>query len=252
MRVEHRTRVPVSRRRWQVVWVALIGAIVSSLASPPASAHALRVFAQLEGGRIIGVASFSDQSPASGVFIDVFGDASGDVPAGVALGEAVAGADGRFAVAVPPREGYRVVAEGDEGHRVEIVVAGRAVAAAVASPGMPTIATASGASGASGAGSTGEDPLAEAKPHPAAPGVALPSGDAAPVAGMPGVSAAELEHFNTALRTLREDIHRLEQRVRVQDVVGGIGYILGVFGLAAWFMSRRRHGSGTAVDEGAR
>ena len=252
MRVEHRTRVPVSRRRWQVVWVALVGAIVSSLASPPASAHALRVFAQLEGGRIVGVASYSDQSPASGVFIDVFGEASGDVPTGAALGEAVAGADGRFAVAVPPREGYRVVAEGDEGHRVEIMVAGRAVAAAAAaaaSPAMPAIATASGARGAD---SAGDDPLAEAKPHPAAPGVASPSGDAAPVAGVTAVSAAELEHFNTALRTLREDIHRLEQRIRVQDVVGGIGYILGVFGLAAWFMSRRRHGSGTAVDEGAR
>ncbi|MFT3758920.1 hypothetical protein [Thauera sp.] len=43
-----------------------------------------------------------------------------------------------------------------------------------------------------------------------------------------------------ALRLLREDIARLEQRIRLQDILGGIGYILGLAGLSAWFMARRR------------
>ncbi len=42
-----------------------------------------------------------------------------------------------------------------------------------------------------------------------------------------------------ALRLLREDIARLENRIRLQDILGGIGYIVGLAGLAAWFMARR-------------
>jgi nickel transport protein len=42
------------------------------------------------------------------------------------------------------------------------------------------------------------------------------------------------------LQPLREDIARMEQRIRWHDVLGGVGYIVGLCGLAAWFLSRRR------------
>lgn len=44
-----------------------------------------------------------------------------------------------------------------------------------------------------------------------------------------------------ALQLLREDIARLEHRIRLRDIAGGIGYILGLLGLSAWFLSRRRN-----------
>lgn len=42
------------------------------------------------------------------------------------------------------------------------------------------------------------------------------------------------------LRLLRDDIARLEHRQRLQDIIGGIGYIVGIAGIAAWFAARRR------------
>lgn len=53
-------------------------------------------------------------------------------------------------------------------------------------------------------------------------------------------TAANSAASGEALRLLREDIARLEHRIRLQDILGGIGYILGLAGLAAWFMARRR------------
>lgn len=34
-------------------------------------------------------------------------------------------------------------------------------------------------------------------------------------------------------------LHQAKEETRLQDIVGGIGYIVGFFGLAAWFRSRR-------------
>ncbi len=39
---------------------------------------------------------------------------------------------------------------------------------------------------------------------------------------------------------LRLQIIQLEERIKLQDMLGGIGYILGLAGLAAWFHSRKK------------
>lgn len=44
----------------------------------------------------------------------------------------------------------------------------------------------------------------------------------------------------STLQLLREDIARLEQRILLRDIVGGIGYIVGLAGIAAWVAARRR------------
>lgn len=64
-------------------------------------------------------------------------------------------------------------------------------------------------------------------------------------------AAAELEVDDMAMlrRLIREEIeplrHRLlslEQQTRFRDVLGGIGFIVGIVGLYAWTLARRRHG----------
>ena len=41
---------------------------------------------------------------------------------------------------------------------------------------------------------------------------------------------------------LQEDIAHYEQRVRLHDIIGGIGYIVGLFGIGAFFLSRKKQG----------
>ena len=144
------------------------------LAAGPALAHGLWLSVHAEGEAVVGQARYSDQTAAAGLFIDIL-----DPATGATLAQGSSSADGRFRIGVPPLPRYRVVVEGDEGHRSE----------------------------------------AEA--------LRVESGAAA---------AADAD----ALRLLREDIARLEQRIRLQDILGGIGYILGLAGLSAWFMARRR------------
>lgn len=63
-----------------------------------------------------------------------------------------------------------------------------------------------------------------------------PSGDAAA-----GLSAGEVEALVARqLAPLREDVQRLADRRRLQDILGGIGYLLGLAGLGAWLHARRR------------
>lgn len=60
----------------------------------------------------------------------------------------------------------------------------------------------------------------------AAPAATAAAGDDAPAA--------------STLQLLREDIARLEQRILLRDIVGGIGYIVGLAGIAAWVAARRK------------
>jgi nickel transport protein len=42
------------------------------------------------------------------------------------------------------------------------------------------------------------------------------------------------------VRPLREELIAYEEQVRFRDVIGGIGYILGIFGVVAWWQQKRR------------
>jgi nickel transport protein len=58
-------------------------------------------------------------------------------------------------------------------------------------------------------------------------------------------AAADAAALAAAVRAevapLREDLARLEARVRLADVVGGVGILVGAFGVWAWWRSRVRH-----------
>lgn len=45
---------------------------------------------------------------------------------------------------------------------------------------------------------------------------------------------------NTAdMQLLREEIEQLKNKIYLRDVLGGIGYILGLFGIVAWLKARK-------------
>jgi nickel transport protein len=41
------------------------------------------------------------------------------------------------------------------------------------------------------------------------------------------------------LRPLREQLDAYQHEIRVRDILGGVGYIVGVLGLVAWIKARR-------------
>ncbi len=56
--------------------------------------------------------------------------------------------------------------------------------------------------------------------------------------------AEELERLMASqLRPLKEQINRLEDQLRIQDLLGGVGYIFGLAGLGLWLGRRKEKSS---------
>jgi nickel transport protein len=69
------------------------------------------------------------------------------------------------------------------------------------------------------------------------PAAELPEGDA--------VRANDnIDALTQQVVRLREDLNEYEQRLRFRDVLGGIGYIVGVSGVAFYFLGARRNRHG--------
>lgn len=158
-------------------------ATVALLLAGAAVAHGLRLTLLADGDAVRGQAFYGDGAPARGERVTLFAAPDGMV----ALAQAATDADGRFRLPTEPGKSYRVVVEGDEGHRAEaVVVAGSGARASNASPAADT--------------------------------AALVRNEIAP---------------------LREDLARLQARVRLSDLIGGVGIIVGAVGLLAWWRARR-------------
>ena len=57
-------------------------------------------------------------------------------------------------------------------------------------------------------------------------------------------NAADTAFSANDIALLRQDIARLDARIRLADIVGGIGYIVGLAGAYLFWLSRRRNVSG--------
>ena len=72
----------------------------------------------------------------------------------------------------------------------------------------------------------------------------LPAGMAGPVRPTLPAEAMTVEMIEAAvarqIRPLRQQLDAYEDKVRLHDILGGIGMIFGVFGTAAWWSTRRR------------
>ncbi|MBK5965704.1 hypothetical protein CCR95_16830, partial [Thiocystis minor] len=71
-----------------------------------------------------------------------------------------------------------------------------------------------------------------------------PNPVAAPVSGEthdidPALIAAIDQAVARQVRPLREQLIAAQDEVRLRDILGGLGYILGLTGLALWWRSRR-------------
>jgi nickel transport protein len=215
-----------------VLGLALLGL---TLAPTAGEAHRLLVFAYVEGGTLSGEAYFNDGAPVKQCPVSVTDDEGREVVSGTT------DEGGRFALVLPgelPVKTLLVSVNGGGGHKGTFRL------------DMPDADSLPG-NAAPTAGTTSGTILAEQTPQPSpeAPSGALPSPEALETFFTSTLEKALDE--NAALRrvallegklaALQEELLVLRRELsgpRIPEVLGGIGYIIGIAGAALWVLSR--------------
>ena len=188
---------------------ALALCAVIALTPGAALAHTLKLFATAIGSRIEGSVYFVGGGTAPGARVRI---ATAD---GTELAVLTTANDGTFAFVASARRDHVIVADSGDGHQARLVVP-----ASRFPPDLPA---------ADGAAAT-------------APVTLVAAGTAPPEA----LPALIEEAVARQIAPLRRQIEGYEDRVRWRDVLGGLGYIAGLAGLAAWIRARRRRRTGDA------
>lgn len=164
------------------------------------------MFASAIGTSIEGEAYFVGSGPAAGVDVTLT-DADKKL-----LQSGKTGPDGHFALPASGAGDITVTVDAEDGHIAHFTIAGSDL-----------------------------DPSPAATPAVAAPAAPSTAGGSAPaVAAAPFVPMADLEiAVARKVAPLAAQIDALQSALRIQDIVGGIGYIVGIFGLVAFLKSRR-------------
>ncbi len=207
----------------------LLLAAVLLLLPHAAQAHKLSVFAWPEGGEIRGEVKFNGGRKAKNVQIAVQNAADQAV-----LAETVCDENGAFCFSLPEqaltaKPDLLIVANGGEGHRGEWLLAAKEYA-----PAVPAGSTAAAA--------------VVSSPEPTAPTEAVTQAAQQAAAPSAGVSEQQLrrivaEEMSRSLSPVRQSIaENLAPKPTLCDILGGIGWLVGLAGVAAWAQSRRsRH-----------
>ena len=200
--------------RW--VWWVIVAALV--LAASPAEAHKLKVFATTIGRRIDGTAYFVGGGPAKGAAVRV------ETRDGQTLATLQADEEGKFTFAAEARIDHVLVVDSGDGHSARFTVAALDLPESLPAA-VGALTPTSGAGGGPLAASAA--PL----PTPAAP--------VSPEA----LRTMIAEGVAQQVRPLREQLNDYEDQVRLRDIVGGLGYILGIAGLAVWLRAGGKRGT---------
>lgn len=180
-----------------------------ALFSPPIQAHLLKVFAAAEGNRIDGSVYYSGGAKAAGAKVVVRS------PEGRVLVDLSTDDEGRFAFEATEQVDHLIVAETREGHLAKWTVAGAELAGDAPTP-------------------VGILSPSASKPPDAVAVDSAPGG----TGKSPSLEALVSRSVAQQIRPLREQIVANEERVRLRDLLGGIGYIVGVAGALLWWRSR--------------
>ncbi len=196
----------VTRRLLQL---AIAFVFVAALLCGPVHAHNMNMFAVVEAGAIQGEVFGRGATPFADVKVTAFG------PAGDVLAETRTDDSGKFSLVPTRRCQWRLVATTDDGHQAEYTVP--AVELPSSLPDDP-----------SGPAAPSSEPPAETHDVPAtAPQPATAASDP------PADAVADL---GRQLAALRRELNELRNELRWQDIVGGLGYILGLMGLSFYFL----------------
>jgi nickel transport protein len=164
-------------------------------------AHSVEVSARVEGKTIQGRASFHDGTPARDADVKAFD------PVGEEIGRTKTDEQGEFSLEARFRCDYRLLVDTNDGHGAEYTIAAKT---------LP------------------EDlPARDSSAGPA-------DRTAVDAGGAPGQSSdsALLRGIHEDVDALQDQMDRYEHRLRFRDILGGIGFIVGLAGAAYGFYYR--------------
>jgi len=197
----------------------VLGALaVLLLAAGPVEAHKVRLFATVEGKTIKGYGYFSAKSRARDCQVKALG------PAGESLGQTQTDEQGEFSLEAGKRVDHRLVLTTGDGHEAEFLIRAEELPADLpGGEGQAAAGKAEETAPAAPAGSRAEEKL---------------SPEAAPAIAQ--AVAREVAPLKEQIQALRRQVDEYQGRVRFSDAVGGVGFILGLAGVAFYLTARRR------------
>ncbi|BAQ69740.1 hypothetical protein NHU_02592 [Rhodovulum sulfidophilum] len=216
------------------------------LAPLPALAHKVIAAVYADGALIEGEVGFSNGDMAANATVAV------SDPEGNPLGETATDADGMFTFRPSVAVAHVFHADLGAGHVAEVTMSAQDVAAILDSPAARAAAEAAADTGADTGGIPGAGQAEAASdggnpstfPLDAASGTAAVGSSAVPLAAAPGLSdadkAAVAKIVRDEMRPLRREIAAYREKNDLQSILGGIGYIVGIFGLGFYVAARRR------------
>lgn len=203
-------------------WPTIAMLLGLTLVTRPALAHKVNVFACVEGNTIVGEAYIRGGSPVQGARVIALD------PSGKELAATTTDEEGRFAFELTARCDYRLIVDAGEGHVAEYTVWADEL-----SGGSPAHAA---------------DPV-ETTDQPTAQQARQPQPDTSEEDPSNLVPADEslreqIDAVDRQIKALRRDLHEYRNQRQWQDVLGAVGYILGIMGLAFYFLGVRRKEKG--------
>lgn len=200
-------------RALAVVPILLFGLVFSG----SVLAHKVNMFANVEGDRIVVEGYFADGKKAKDATIQVF------APDGTRLLQGKADEEGIFSFDVPQVTDLRISLYAGLGHRTEYTVPAAELQGAAQSSG---------------------DGMADAGTSPAASST-IAAVDSAEIRAI--VQQAVGEALTPVMRNLSE----LKEQKSFSDIIGGVGFIVGLFGIFFYLKARRERaqpaaGTGTS------
>ena len=207
--------------RGELPILALLGGM---WCTTPALAHKLVVFATVEANTIQGEAYFRGGTPVREAKVTVVG------PHGEVLGEITTDQEGKFTFDVRFRCDHKLIVNAGEGHSAEYTVSLDELPNGLPAPDTPDESP--------NTKPAGVELVAPAESRAERP--AIPPGEAAGSAPLQQSLKADLETIDRQVAGLRKDLDKYKNQLRVQDILGGIGYILGIMGLVFYFLGVRK------------
>lgn len=195
-----------------IFWTLFSLAVVLLLDARCAYAHKLKLFATAEGKIISGYAYLSGGTRLRNRSVQVCS------PSGDKLGQAMTNENGEFAFSARCKCDHVLKIDTGDGHAAEFVVK---------ADDLPDDLPAFGNSPKAGSVSAAS---AETKL----------TDDAGQLLAAKDVQRMIAKAVSKQIRPLREQLDRMEERISLRDVIGGVGYLLGVTGIAFYFLGLRR------------